>query len=52
MKWNKAYEIVLISLCDCVPVYVSPSNNFWMPEAVYIKVGIYIVASGHGSRAV
>jgi hypothetical protein len=28
----------------CLCVYESPLNNFWMPEPIVMKLGIYIMA--------
>jgi hypothetical protein len=35
------------SLCVCVFVY--PSINFWMPEPIFMKLGMYIMAPGPNS---
>jgi hypothetical protein len=42
------FEKETLSLCDiyavCVPV--NPKTNFWLPESNFMKLGIYIMASG------
>jgi hypothetical protein len=31
-------------LCVCVCVSMYPPINFWMPESIFMKLGIYIMA--------
>jgi hypothetical protein len=50
-KITLAYEITLLSLCVCVCVFVclrvcvSLPVNFWTPEPIFMKLGMYITAT-------
>jgi hypothetical protein len=40
-------EKIKVGLCDLHAVYVSvyPLINFWMPQPIFMKLGIYIMTS-------
>jgi hypothetical protein len=37
--------------CLCVSVCASTPNNFWIPEPICVKLGMYIMAHKHNSTA-